>query len=196
MNAVIIGNGGVSRELQAYMAELQIEYSVYVSDEYHHREDNTFKLSELDVKDKNIIIAIADPNAKEKIVSMLPKETAYFSFVHPMAIIYSTNSIGQGTIIGPNAVITTDVTIGEHCLINYNVTIGHDTVINDYCTVNPGAAISGNCVLGKNVFVGSHAGILEKTKIADYNKIGMGCVVIRDIESSNGTYVGVPARKL
>ena len=192
----IIGNGGLSRELQAYFSEFDLDYSIYVSDEYYHDSDknNLFKLSTLDTEENAVIIAISDPIAKENIVESLPDDTEYISFIHPDSVVYS--DVGAGTIVGPKAVITTDITIGKHCLINCSVTIGHDTILGDYCTVNPGAAISGNCTLGNNVFVGSNVSIREKINIVGNTTIGMGAVVVHDITVPHGTYVGVPAIKL
>lgn len=192
----IIGNGGLSRELQAYFSEFDLDYSIYVSDEYYHDSDknNLFKLSTLDTEENAVIIAISDPIAKENIVESLPDDTEYISFIHPDSVVYS--DVGAGTIVGPKAVITTDITIGKHCLINCSVTIGHDTILGDYCTVNPGAAISGNCTLGNNVFVGANASIREKINIVGNTTIGMGAVVVNDIITPHGTYVGVPAMKL
>lgn len=197
----IVGNGGLSREIRAYLGEFGFEdYEIYVSDEYHYGEEDEkngiFKLSSMNVEEGVVIVAIADPATKKAIVEQLPEDTEYFTFVHPTATIYSPEAIGKGTIIGPSATITTDVIIGNHCLINCNVTVGHDAIIGNYCTINPGAAISGCTVLGDSVFVGSLAGIREKTNIIANTTIGMGAVVVNHIHDSNGTYVGVPARRL
>lgn len=192
----IIGNGGLSRELQAYFSEFDLDYSIYVSDEYHHDsiDNNVFKLSTLDTDENAVIIAISDPSVKQSIVESLPDDTEYISFIHPESVVYS--DVGPGTIVGPKAVITTDVVIGKHCLINCGVTVGHDTVLGDYCTVNPNAAVSGNCSLGNNVFVGANASIREKINVTNNTVIGMGAVVVHDITVPHGTYVGVPAIKL
>lgn len=201
----IIGNGGLSRELRAYLREFtggqmgDDFYKIYVSDEYHNgKEDeknNIFKLSTIDTETSAVIIAIADPAVRRSIVEQLPADTHYFTFIHPMASIY-TETIGSGSIVGPNAVITTDVTVGAHCLINCNVTVGHDTKIGDYCTVNPGVNISGNCTIGEEVFIGTSAAVRENTKIINNTTIGMGAIVLNDITTPFETHVGVPAMKL
>jgi sugar O-acyltransferase (sialic acid O-acetyltransferase NeuD family) len=196
MNISIIGNGGLSRELQAYIADSGLDYTVYVSDEYYNKNDGTYMLSDLDPINSNVIIAIADTMAKKQLVDALPVNTNYVSFVHKKSIIYSPDSIGVGTIIGPNSIITTNVKIGTHCLINCNITVGHDTIIKDYCTLNPGVSLSGNCILNEGVFIGANAAVKEKTSIAAWNKIGMGAVVINNIDTPNNTYVGIPARSV
>lgn len=200
----IIGNGGLARELKAYLSDFEFtNYESYVSDEFHKGESDynngVYPLSEFQTRseDSLAIIAISDPKTKQAIEAQLPSTTAYFSFIHPTATLYSPQeSIGDGCIIGPNACITTDVTIGRHTLINCNVTVGHDAIIGDYCTINPHASISGNCTLGNGVFIGAAAATREKITVSSGTIIGMGTIVVRDILESNGTYVGVPARKL
>jgi sugar O-acyltransferase (sialic acid O-acetyltransferase NeuD family) len=196
MKKAIIGAGGFSSELQAYMSESNIDYGIYVSDEYYRGESNTYKLSELDPMNSSVILAFSDTRAKKQLIQKLPVETNYFTFIHPSAIVYSLENIGAGTVIGPNCVITTNVKIGNHCLINCNITIGHSTIINDYCTLNPGISLSGDCILNEGVFVGSNAAIREKTTIAEWTTIGMGTVVTKNISEPNKTYVGVPARSI
>lgn len=200
----IIGNGGLARELKAYLSDFEFtDYETYVSDQFHNGQEDydkgIFTLSELPTRspDSLVIIAISDPKTKMAIEQELPSTTAYFSFLHPTATVYSPKeSIGDGCIIGPNACITTDVTIGKHTLINCNVTVGHDTIIGDYCTINPHASISGNCTIGNGVFIGSSAAIKEKLQVSDGTTIGMGTVVVKGILDPHQTYVGVPARKL
>jgi sugar O-acyltransferase (sialic acid O-acetyltransferase NeuD family) len=196
MTISIIGNGGLSRELQAYITDSGIDYNVYVSDEYFVKNNNVNKLSDLDPINSNVIVAIADTRKKYQLINQLPEDTNYVSFVHPKSIIYSLDNIGIGTIVGPNSVITTNVKIGNHCLINCNVTIGHDTVIDNYCTLNPGVSLSGNCIVNEGVFIGSSSSIREKITIAEWTTIGMGTVVVKSIYDSDNVYVGVPARSI
>jgi UDP-3-O-[3-hydroxymyristoyl] glucosamine N-acyltransferase len=92
-------------------------------------------------------------------------------------------------------VITIDVSLGKHCHINLNSTIGHDTTLGDYVTVSPGVNISGNVHIGKNCYIGTNASIKEHINICDNTVIGMGSVVVKNIETP-GIYVGIPARRM
>lgn len=195
MNVAIIGNGGLAREVKQYLRVMGIFPTTFVSDEFYDGTIDTLKLSEFDASVYNPLICIADPFAKKRIVESLPIDTKYFTFIHPSAQIYTHHPIGTGSIICPNVVMTTDVKIGSHVLLNYNTTIGHDTYIGDYSTINPNSAISGNCNIQKNVFVGSKSAIREKTFIVSGTIIGMGSVVVKNIEKS-GTYVGVPSKEI
>lgn len=190
----IVGNGGFARELKSYLKQSGIQFNTFVSDDYYIGEPDVYRLGELNMNNP-VLIAIADVNAKRKIVESLPLGIDYFTFIHPSAQIYTEHKIGEGTIIGPNVVITTNVVIGKHSLINCNTTVGHDTIILDYFTANPNSAISGNCEIGSEVFVGSSSCIREKIKVTNRVTIGMGTTVVKNIEHS-GIYVGTPAREL
>lgn len=203
----IVGNGGLARELKAYIDDsMKVEYLTYISSEYHKGDldyqqkvytvDDLVNLINVNPDFVNVIIAMANPIAKEKIIKVLPSNTKYFTYIHPSSIIYSKNTIGVGCIVAPNVVITTDVKIGNHCLINCNTSIGHDTIIGDYCTINPGAAISGNCLIGASSFFGAGSSIRENTSVAEYTTIGMGGVVIKNIVVPSKTWIGVPVKEI
>lgn len=195
MSIAIIGNGGQGREVKSYFDKIGIESLFFVSDEFYNGSSNVMKLSELDLEKYHVLVCIADCDTKEKIVNSLPKETRYFTFIHPSAQIYSEYPIGEGSIICPNVVISSNVKISNHVLVNYNTTIGHDTAIGDYSTINPNSAISGNCLIKNSVFIGSKSAIREKITITNNTIIGMGSVVVKDILNS-GTYIGVPVKEL
>lgn len=195
MKIGIIGNGGLGREVKQYLRVMGIFPSTFVSDEFHDGSIDTFKLSEFDPSIYTALVCIADTFDKKKVVESLPKDTKYFTFIHPSAQIYTHIPIGIGSIICPNVVITTDVKIGNHVLVNVNTSIGHDTVIGNYSTINPNSSISGNCEITENVFIGCQSTVREKVRIVEGTTIGMGSVVIKNVEKS-GVYVGSPLREI
>ena len=79
-------------------------------------------------------------------------------------------NIGAGVIVGPNVIIAS----GGHDILN----------LKPKC--------SPICI-GKGVFIGARAIILEGVKIGDYAIIGAGSVVTKDIPS-NTVYAGAPAK--
>lgn len=195
MRIALVGNGGLGREIQSYLDKMGICSKFFLSDEFHKGSSDVIKLSELDIEEYHVLICVADVFGKEKIQNTLPKETKYFTFIHPSAQVYTEHPIGDGSIICPNVVITSNVKIGNHVLVNINSTIGHDTRIGNFCTINPNTSVSGNCKIEDSVFIGSSSTIKEKLTIISRTIIGMGSVVVKDI-SKQGTYVGVPSREL
>lgn len=83
------------------------------------------------------------------------------------------------------------ITIGDGCQIGHNVvfaTLDHGLAPEDRKTIYP-APIT----LGKNVWVGSNATILQDVSIGDNAIIGAGAVVTKNVEA-NTIVGGVPAR--
>jgi UDP-3-O-[3-hydroxymyristoyl] glucosamine N-acyltransferase len=59
----------------------------------------------------------------------------------------------------------------------------------------PGSIISGNVTIGDNVYLGTNSAIKEKTKLCDNLVIGMGGMVVNNIDH-HGIYIGVPVKKI
>ena len=191
MIRVLIGNGGHAREV---MAQMCVRLPRFVDDKYLDGE--TISLSQFDPKIHIAMIAVADSQSRSEITKKLPKETKFFTFIHPTALIMDNNiKIGQGSFIGAYSILTTNIKIGKHCILNRGNHIGHDCLIGDYFSAMPGAVVSGNVTIDDKVYLGNNSSIKEKIFVCEQSTIGMNCAVIRDINES-GTYVGVPAKKI
>lgn len=83
------------------------------------------------------------------------------------------------------------VTIGDDCQIGHNVvfaTLNHGLVPEDRKTTYPAPII-----LGKNVWIGSNATILQGVTIGDNAIVAAGAVVTKDVPA-NTVVGGVPAK--
>ena len=193
MKKAIIGAGGFAREVKASLCE---DVVFFVEDEFLSGLDDCLPLSSFDPKVYEAVVAIGDPITRKRITESMPKETSYFTHVHPSAQILAKDvSIGRGSIVCANSIITTNVVIGEHCHINLSTTIGHDTIIGNYFTASPGVHISGNCKISDMVSMGTGSATREKISITNNVVIGMQSAVVNDINEP-GTYVGVPCKRL
>lgn len=101
--------------------------------------------------------------------------------IGPLTVVHG-GSIGstiirQGSKIGTHVNIGHNAEIGAHCLIAPQTTIGGSTVIGDFCWI------------GMKVAIASHI------TICHFAVIGMGSVVVRDIEEP-GVYAGNPCKWL
>ncbi len=141
------------------------------------------------------IIGIGDPILRKKIVKSLPVNTTFTTIIHPSAVISEWVKIGEGSIITAGTIITCNVTIGKHAHLNLHTTIGHDCEIGDFFTTTPATNISGNCKFGNCVYFGTNSAVKQGIKICDNVTIGMGGVVVKDIQEP-GVYVGNPIKKL
>jgi hypothetical protein len=58
-----------------------------------------------------MMVVIGDSKARYDAVQKLPKETMYFTFIHPTALIMDelNTEIGEGSFIGANSILTTNI---------------------------------------------------------------------------------------
>lgn len=202
MRKAIIGAGGFAREVYYSLDPIiRKDCRFFVEDEYYRGGDMpptlTYRKLPISYFDPNVfevVVAIADSSVRKRIVETLPKETLYFTHIHPSAIIMGDDvTIGEGSIICAGCILTTNINLGEHTHLNLGTTIGHDCNIGSYFTTAPGVMISGNCNIGERVYFGTMAMTKEKINICDDVIVGMNAGVTKDIKEA-GTYIGTPAK--
>jgi sugar O-acyltransferase (sialic acid O-acetyltransferase NeuD family) len=191
MKKALVGYGGHAREV---MAQMGVELTCFVDDQYVV--ENTLPLSDFDPNEYIVMIAVADSKSRFDIVQRLPKQTKYFTWIHPTALIMSDDiTIGEGSFIGAYSILTTNIKIGKHAILNRGNHIGHDCEIGDYFSAMPGAIVSGNVKIYDCVYMGSNSSIREKLSIHSLCTVGMNAGVVKNI-TEPGTYVGTPAKKI
>ena len=189
MKLALFGYGGHAREVAT---QINKEVLFFVDDEYVN--EFTKPISEFNPETHTMMVAVADSQERKRIVEKLPKETTYFTFIHPTALIMDNNvEIGNGSFIGAYSIITTNIKIGEHSILNRGNQIGHDTVIGDFFSAMPGAVVSGNVIIGEKVYMGTNSSIKEKLHISSNVTIGSNGTVVKNI-ITGGVYVGVPVK--
>jgi sugar O-acyltransferase (sialic acid O-acetyltransferase NeuD family) len=191
MKRALVGYGGHAKEVMAQMGE---KLTCFVDDDYVV--EGTEPLSNFDPKEYELMIAVANSRDRYDIIQRLPKETKYFTWVHPTALIMDDNiEIGEGSFVGVHSILTTNIKIGKHAILNRGNHIGHDCEIGDYFSAMPGSIVSGNVKIHDLVYMGNNSSIREKLSIHSFVTIGMNCAVVKHIEES-GVYVGSPAKKI
>lgn len=191
MKYALFGFGGHAREVAAQM---EMEVTFFVDDEFAN--EFAKPISDFDPSEYYMMVAVADCRQRFDIVQKLPKETQYFTFIHPTALIMKNDvEIGLGSFIGAYSILTTNIKIGSHAILNRGNHIGHDTVIGDYFSAMPGAIVSGNVRIYDLVYMGTNSSIKEKISIHSLATIGSNAAVVKNINES-GTFVGVPAKIL
>jgi sugar O-acyltransferase (sialic acid O-acetyltransferase NeuD family) len=191
MKKALIGYGGHAREIISQIGE---DLTCFVDDKYVS--EKTKPLSEFNPNDYVVMVAVGNSKDRFDIVNRLPKDTKYFTWIHPTALIMGNDiEIGEGSFIGAYSILTTNIKLGKHALLNRSVQIGHDCEIGDYFSAMPGSIVSGNVNLGNNVYVGTNSSIREKISICNDVIIGLNSGVVKNINES-GIYVGLPASKI
>ena len=145
--------------------------------------------------DKWFVIAIGNPDVREKISKSM-QSVKWYTAIHQTAAVSNIHtSIGAGTVVMANAVINSYAQIGEHCIINSGAVVEHDNIIEDYAHISVGTKLAGTVWIGKKTWIGIGATVINGIHICQNCMIGAGAVVVRNIENS-GTYTGIPATKI
>lgn len=146
-------------------------------------------------KEYPFVIAIGNTAIRQRLAERL-KNVKWYTAIHPSAVISDLDvSIDVGTVIMANAVVNAGATIGRHCIINSGAIVEHDNKIEDFVHISVGAKLAGMVQVGKNTWIGAGATVSNNIRICNDCTIGAGAVVINNIKEE-GTYVGVPVRKL
>lgn len=148
-------------------------------------------------KDVFVTCSVGTGKVREKIWNRFAGKRNIYpaTMIDPAAIIGKNCVIGEASIICAGTVMAIASKTGFNTIINLNSTIGHDAVLEDCVTVHPGCNISGKVIVGECSDIGTGTKVIQGKTIAPHTVIGAGAVVVTDI-TENGTYVGVPARKL
>jgi sugar O-acyltransferase (sialic acid O-acetyltransferase NeuD family) len=191
MKLAIFGYGGHAREVAT---QIDRPVTFFVDDEFEN--ENAKSIIDFDPTEYTMLVAVADPHERFRIVSKLPLKTKFFTFIHPTALIMNRNvEIGIGSFIGAYSILTTNIKIGKHAILNRANQIGHDCLIGDFLSMMPGSIISGNVKMGDKIYMGTNSSIIENKFVSSDVIIGANGVVVKNI-NTNGTYVGVPVKKI
>ncbi len=191
MKRALVGYGGHAREVLSQIGE---KLTCFVDDKYVV--EGTQPLSKFDPQEYELMIAVANSRDRYDIIQRLPKETKYFTWVHPTALIMDNNvEIGEGSFIGAYSILTTNIKIGKHAILNRGNHIGHDCEIGDYFSMMPGSIVSGNVKIYDLVYMGTNSSIREKVSIHSLVTIGMNSAVVDNINEP-GIFGGVPTKEI
>ncbi len=145
--------------------------------------------------------AIGMPSTREIVIRKAEQIGYKFTtIIHPNVELSKWNEIGNGVVICAGNILTVNIRLGQHVQINLDCTIGHDAILDDFTTLAPGVHVSGYVHMGKRVYVGTGATIINGTHdnpliIGDDVIIGAGACVTRSIPART-TVVGVPAKPI
>lgn len=150
---------------------------------------------DIEIYNKNyFIIGIGNNSIRKKINN--ENNLKLYTAIHPSAIIAEDVKIGTGSVIMAGVVINPGTVIGKNCIINTCSSLDHDNLLEDYVHISPGVHLAGTVSVKEGTWICTGAIVKNNITIGKNNIIGAGGVVIKNIEEENGTYVGVPVRKI
>ena len=144
----------------------------------------------------DFIVGIGDAKIRRKLQEkLISKGANVVTLVHPSAVIAYDAKIGVGTVVMAGAVVNPGTTVGDGVIINTCASVDHDNMIGDYAHISVGAHTAGTVAIGDNTWLGIGAVVSNNLSICSNCVIGAGAVVVKNI-IKEGTYVGVPAKKI
>ncbi len=208
MDLIIVGAGGMGREIYAWLSqEIKgkpdhriigfIDDNLEALNNYSYPVKIIGDIASYQPKaNESLVIAIMEPSIKKNIVTNLgAKGAKFYTLIHPSVITGFNIKIGKGCVIAPRCIITTDVSIGDFVFLNINASVGHDVTIGNYTSINGKTEITGKVSVGEECFFGTSTSIIPSRRIGDRAKIGAGSVVIGHV-AENTTVFGNPAKKI
>ena len=139
------------------------------------------------------VMGISSPVGKEKVAGILKAKGAQFvTLIHPYAIVGDYVTMGEGCIVNGRSSIGSCTEMGDFVNLA-GAMVGQSAVIGDFSTVTGYANIT-NARLGKRVFVGTHAVIMNKLKVGDDVYVCAGSIVFNNVKPGIKVF-GNPAKK-
>ena len=141
-----------------------------------------------------LVLGIGVPFARRRVAEELQSRGGRFlTLVHPRAVVASTATIGEGSIICPLAVVSDSATVGRFVLANYYASFGHDASAGDYAVLSPYATLGGNARIASDVFLGLHASVGPNVTVHARSKVSANSCALADTPADSIVY-GVPGR--
>lgn len=138
--------------------------------------------------------SIGDAKLRIKIFNNLKKVGFEIpNIIDRTAVVSRFSCLGKGIYVGKKAVINAGSVIGNGSIINTGAIIEHDCNIGEFAHIASGTVLCGNVHIGANTHIGANSSIKQQLKIGSDSIIGMGSVVVKDMEK-NIVAFGNPCR--
>jgi sugar O-acyltransferase (sialic acid O-acetyltransferase NeuD family) len=124
----------------------------------------------------------------------LPPER-FVTLVHPTCSVSRLARVGRGVLIYPHCTVSSSAVIEDHVVVLPHAVISHDCVLGEYAVVTSNVTVGSSARVGRSTYLGTHCCMLPEVSIGEGSLVGIGSVVLRDVEPYS-VVVGNPARRL
>lgn len=139
MKLLIVGAGGYGR-LVKEIAELT-GYSLvdFLDDNSPLAVGKIDELEEIEDKYDGSIVAIGNPEIKEKIFKRLKKPV---NVIHPTAVMSKSVTIGAGCVIEAQSVVNSEAAIGDGVFVCAGSVVNHNAVVKEFGQIDCNAVVA------------------------------------------------------
>jgi sugar O-acyltransferase (sialic acid O-acetyltransferase NeuD family) len=161
---------------------------------------NENKLPQLfnEYPEASVVMAIGDNwtrfQAVQRIFNINPN-VSFPSIIHPSAQIAKEVILGKGVVIMAGAIINSSSSIGDFTIINTKASLDHDNILEKFASLAPNATTGGNVQIGAFSAIGISATIKHGTTVGEQCVIGASSFLYHNCEANSVMY-GVPAKKI
>jgi sugar O-acyltransferase (sialic acid O-acetyltransferase NeuD family) len=207
MNLIIIGDGGLAREvydlaINCSSQEQNIKIKGFLSEKSSNIESLGYPpiigtVTNYDIEEGDVFFCgIGSVTLRKKCVEIIiSKGGKFINLIHPTAVISPSVKLGFGVAIKSFCVISSNVTIGDYSFLQSSVIVGHDVIIGKYCQINSFSFFAGCAMIDDQVLVGAHSKFIQGAKAEELTTIGIGSLIIRKVKK-NTTVFGTPAKEI
>lgn len=197
INIILVGAGGHAAELYDYIdyansinpSSKRMQVIGIIDDNPQNYEDYAYEVPFLGpirthVPDLKVryLLGIANLKYREHLVRSLQEKGAVFTgFVHPMAFVSKSASIGQGVVIAPNATIGPFARIGDFTLVNSRCSVAHNSEVGRYNFLSPNVCLSGHTRVGDSNMFGINSATIPEVRVGSRNKVMAGLTLVHPI---------------
>ena len=144
----------------------------------------------------NTLGQIGSPVLRKKVFGLVKGHGGVFPvLVASTAWVSPHAKIGEGTVIFHRCIVNTKAVLGTNNIINTGAIVEHNTTIGNDNHISTGVTVNGDCIIGDGNFLGCGSIVHHNVVMGDNMILGAGAVVVKNC-TEQGTYIGVPARKL
>jgi sugar O-acyltransferase (sialic acid O-acetyltransferase NeuD family) len=204
---LLVGAGGLAREVLAVERRLARFHEVAVLDDDPARRDTTVAgavvVGGLDCvvhrPAAQLVVCIGRGTARRSVVDRLARlgveRSRFATVVDPQVVVPEGCEVLEGSVLLAGTVLTADVRIGRHVVVMPNVTLTHDAVIEDFATLCAGVTLGGEVRVGEAAYLGMASSVRERLEIGAGSVLGMAAALLQPLPAGE-TWAGVPARPL
>lgn len=202
-----IGSGDMARHIAHFMVEdKQYDIAGYFED---FTEVGTIifdypilgKINDIETAYKNKIfdelvcaIGYTKMDYRKEMFERFKDLIPFATFKHSSCYIDSTAKIGKGVVILPHSILYLDAVVEDNVFISINSMVT-GSIVHKHTYMSASVAMADKTEIGECCNIGIGTTFSGNLKVCDKVRTGAGTVVIKNI-TEEGTYVGVPARKI